>query len=230
MEYLEENLIGVIIVIASIVLTTASLIFARLRWGAKNKVTDWYRGVGIIYREGAVKPWPGLEETIDSILDQQAHEQGDLKTLKGWKDFWIEVVAYENVIKTKGIPDGYIWDSGPRKGYSCPPPRTDEEAFERAIVNGTRRVTSWIFFSRKYFVMMVRQIRGQKDKIAARMRREEDAMRDAGWSAIHHEHAEHHVSVLLYDDSNVYHKRQDLKDLKLRMRTRYNEYRQEKKT
>jgi hypothetical protein len=215
---------GFVVIGLTVMLIGAFVTFRLLRW-RKEQPETWYRGVGILYQEGSAEPWEGVKSLIDSILDQQKFEaDSKFRKLKKWSDFWIEVIPYNKPLINHAHPTGYVWRQGqPRAGFPCSPPENDEEVEIKAIVNGSHRIARALPVTKKHYVLMVRQLRHGVSRVDMVMLRGEGRTKSAGWSAAHHEHAEHWISYLLGRGWNVYHKDNELKDLKSRMRNRYND-------
>ena len=215
---------GFVVLGLTVLILGSMTIFRLLKW-RRIRPKVWHRGIGIIYQEGAEEPWEGIKILIDSILDQQRFEEdAKLRKLKRWADFWIEVIPYDKPLISSKHPTGYVWRQGqPRAGFPCPPPEDEQDVETKAIVNGAFRVERLLPVTKKYYVIMVRQLRHGVSREDMVLLRGEGRTKSAGWSAAHHEHAEHWVSHLLGRGWNARHVMDDLKELKSRMRKRYND-------
>lgn len=214
-----EHLPGWIILAVNVLIVIALVVWRA--FFSKPKAGFTHRGIGVIYRENTVQPWEGIMVLIDSILDQYDAEGFDIDR-ETWSRFMIEVFPYGEPFITRDHPTGWLHTNGRLEGFPVARPTNESEAAERAIVNGGRRIYKQWPWSKPLWILQVRQLRHGGTVIDHRLMRGDGRTKSAGWSAAHHEHAEHLVSVALYGDPNHAHKRDNLKALKQRMRERYN--------
>lgn len=93
-------MVGAIILGLSALATIAIAVAHYFAW--RNAVpTRHHRGIGIEFEIGAIEPWPGLDRTIDAILDTLAIEYPSLKL-----EFWIRVVPNSGIVRGCFMPEG----------------------------------------------------------------------------------------------------------------------------
>jgi hypothetical protein len=215
-EALVEHLVGYIIIGLIIVSLVLTWFLVNRQWKEKEP-HEYYRDVGIRYMPGVLRPWHGMNEAIDAIYDILEKNPEYLKA-RG-VPFWIHCYPYSGDLITSRSTTGFIYSD---TGMPAPKPKTEEEAAKVAMVAGTGdKLKKWPW-SRSIPVILIKEMRKGDSKIDGRLARGTGPRLGVGWTALHHEHAQHFVSELVYGDENLKHERKDLKQLTEKYRVVYN--------
>jgi hypothetical protein len=132
-----ENLPGYISLGLGFLATCAVLLVGWFSWKRRHP-KEWYRGVGVIYVDGADDPWPGIEIAIDAMwfVAQEEYPDEASELMK----FWIKVVPHDGVVSGFTVPTGKT-----RAGKQ---------------VNGTVDRTRLFGILCPRYIMVIRQLRG----------------------------------------------------------------------
>lgn len=167
-----------------------------------------YRGIRVRYLDGAERPWRGIAQAIDTLVDvttrEFRHDAPDL--LRG---LWIEVVPYNGFCRSPSMPTGVT------KIY-------EDHRVVWVRANGTIRIERGPPLAPAHPVLVVRQTRAGDTPHQSRHALGTGPLNDAGYgTALFHEFAEHWVPLHMRGDSNVDHKNTAMAELTRRYQADY---------
>lgn len=197
-----EHIVGFIILGLIVVGTVAGIVVRHVLW-KKGAPKSEYRKVRYEYRPGCVE-WSDMHDAIDTLWEQLGGDADHVAS-----GLWVTVFPYEEPIRSRTSPTGYIAKSG----MPAQPPTTEEEAKERYVLNGVTEFEKEWPTSRSVAVVRVRQLRSGDSAIDSRLRRGSGPVGDAVGSALFHEIAEHVLPYRKGEGANAGHDRPELTDL-----------------
>lgn len=212
-----EHLVGYIVIALIVLACVLAWFLINLQWKKNYEPHEFYRDVGIHYLSGVTRPWKGMYEAIDAIYDVLDKNPEYSKARAA--PFYLICYPYAGDLITARNTTGFI---DPASGRAVPKPTTEEEAAKVKRVAGTGDGLKKWPWSKSIRAILVKEMRNGDTEIEGRLSTGKGPRLGVGWTALHHEHAQHFVSELVYGDENLNHKRQDLKQLTEKYRVVYN--------
>jgi hypothetical protein len=212
-----ENAIGYVIPgLIAISLVLAWYLINR-QWRETWEPHEYYRDVGIHYAPGVVRPWKGMEPAIDAIYEVLEKSPEYAKAYR--VPFYLICYPYAADLITLRNPTGYIDQT---TGMPAAKPKTEAEAAKVYRVAGTGTALKKWPWSKPIPAILIKEMRKDDTAVQGRLSTGLGSRLGVGWSALHHEHAHHLVSELVYEDENLKHARGDLEVLMEKYRAVYN--------